>query len=177
VSGEELMEAVARREEPALQELLVRFGPLLRYVIRPILPDEREREECLADVSLTIWNRAAQFQPERGSLNAWLTAVARNAALNRARRSEHPEDPLPENAADDADAPEEMLLRRERQEKLSSLLKKLPGTEREILLRKYYYCQPTAQIAAELGLTERAVEGRLRRVRNKLQKQWGGEDT
>ena len=177
MSGEELMAAVARREEPALQELLVRFGPLLRYVIRPILSDEREREECLADVSLTIWNSSAQFQPERGSLNAWLTAVARNAALNRARRSERPEDPLPEDAAGGTDDPEETLLRRERQEKLASLLKKLPGTEREILLRKYYYRQPVAQIAAELGLTERAVEGRLRRVRKKLQKQWGGEDT
>jgi RNA polymerase sigma-70 factor (ECF subfamily) len=124
-----------------------------------------------------IWNRAAQFQPERGSLNAWLTAVARNAALNRARRSERPEDPLPEDAAGGTDDPEETLLRREQQEKLASLLKKLPGTEREILLRKYYYRQPAAQIAAELGLTERAVEGRLRRVRKKLQKQWGGEDT
>ena len=34
--------------------------------------------------------------------------------------------------------------------------------------RKYYYCQSTAQIAAELGLTERGVEGRLYRLRQKL---------
>lgn len=174
MSGEELMEAIAQREEPALQELLTRFGPLLQYVMRPILSDEREREECLADVSLTIWEKAGQFRPERGSLTAWLTVIARNAALNRARKASRPEEPLGEDVAD-IGGPQETLERRERQEKLAGLLEKLSGGERQLVLRKYYYCQPTAQIAAELGLTERAVEGRLRRIRKKLQKWWGGE--
>ena len=34
-----------------------------------------------------------------------------------------------------------------------------------LFYRKYYYLQPTAQIAAELGMTERAVEGRLYRLK------------
>ena len=175
MSGEELMEAIARREEPALAELMTRFGPLLQYVMRPILPDEREREECLADVSLLIWEKADRFQPERGSLNAWLTVIARNTALNRARKAARPEEPLREDLTADAGGPQEALERRERQEKLAAMLKNLSGTERQLVLRKYYYCQPTAQIAAELGLTERAVEGRLRRIRKRLKNWWGGD--
>ena len=38
----------------------------------------------------------------------------------------------------------------------------------------YYYYQPTAQIAAELGLTVRAVEGKLYRIRKHLQSELGG---
>ena len=34
----------------------------------------------------------------------------------------------------------------------------------------------TAQIAAELGLTERGVEGRLYRLRDKMRRLMGGED-
>lgn len=50
-------------------------------------------------------------------------------------------------------------------------------SRRDYLLfyRKYYYLQSTAQIAAELGVTERAVEGRLYRLRKKLQHLLGGE--
>ena len=47
--------------------------------------------------------------------------------------------------------------------------------DRLLFYRKYYYRQPTAQIAAELGLTERAVEGRLYRIRKNLREKLGGE--
>ncbi|MFR0796033.1 MAG: sigma factor-like helix-turn-helix DNA-binding protein [Oscillospiraceae bacterium] len=41
--------------------------------------------------------------------------------------------------------------------------------------RKYYYLQSTAQIAAELGMTERAVEGRLYRLKKRLRTMLGGD--
>ena len=46
--------------------------------------------------------------------------------------------------------------------------------DRELFLRKYYYYQPTAQIAAESGMTVRAVEGKLYRIRKHLQSELGG---
>ena len=47
--------------------------------------------------------------------------------------------------------------------------------DRNLFYRKYYYLQSTAQMAAELGLTERGVEGRLHRLRKRLRKELGGE--
>ena len=44
-----------------------------------------------------------------------------------------------------------------------------------LFYRKYYYLQPTAQIASELGMTERAVEGKLYRLKKQLRKMLGGE--
>ena len=44
-----------------------------------------------------------------------------------------------------------------------------------LFYRKYYYLQSAAQMAAELGLTERGVEGRLRRIRLRLRKELRGE--
>lgn len=50
----QLMASIAGGDEAALQALLRRFTPLFLYILRPILPDERDREECLADISLRI---------------------------------------------------------------------------------------------------------------------------
>ena len=54
-------------------------------------------------------------------------------------------------------------------------MRSLPIHERDLFYRKYYYCQSTAQMAAELSLTERAVEGRLYRLRQTLRQQLGGD--
>ena len=43
------------------------------------------------------------------------------------------------------------------------------------VLPEYYYLQPTSQIASELGTTERAVEGRLYRLKKRLRGMLGGE--
>ena len=75
MDDKQLMERIAGGDEAALRSLLRRFGPLIRYILRPILPDERDREECFADISLRIWQNAAGFDGEKGSLNGWLTAL------------------------------------------------------------------------------------------------------
>ena len=85
---------------------------------------------------------------------------------------------LPELSPDSPDpspGPEELMLRKERLRRLREVIDGLGGMERELLYRKYYYLQSTAQMAAELGLTPRGVEGRLHRLRRRLRKELGGE--
>lgn len=64
---------------------------------------------------------------------------------------------------------------KERQAHLARALLALRPADRRLFFRKYYYRQSTAQIAAELGTTPRAVEGWLYRIKKQLQKQLGGE--
>lgn len=67
-----------QQDERGMEALLLHYGPLMRYIIAPILPDPQDREECLSEVSMRVWSRIAQFDPARGSWNAWLTAVTRS---------------------------------------------------------------------------------------------------
>ncbi len=71
--------------------------------------------------------------------------------------------------------PEELLLQQEQSQRLHTAIRSLRKTDQQILYRKYYYLQSTAQIARELGTTERAVEGRLYRPKQKLRKTLGGD--
>ena len=48
MDDKQLMAQIAAGDQAALQTLLRRHGPLLQYILKPILTDPREREECLA---------------------------------------------------------------------------------------------------------------------------------
>lgn len=170
----ELVELLKNGGAEGLEALKVRYGPLIRYVVEPILPDGRDAEECVSDVYMKVLDGAGSLDPER-PLRPWLTAVARNAAVSMARRKKGAETPLEEELAAET-TPEEELLRREREEELRRALGRLSPSDRRLIFRKYYYRQPTAQIAAELGTTERAVEGKLYRLKRKLRELMGGED-
>lgn len=70
----------------------------------------------------------------------------------------------------------ELIRRRDERgaEELRRAVAALPAGDRLLVYRKYYYLQSTAQIAAELGLSPRAVEGRLYRLKKRLAKALGG---
>jgi RNA polymerase sigma-70 factor, ECF subfamily len=58
------------------------FGVCLR-----ILNDRSEAEDLLQDVYVTVWRKAASFDPGRASPITWLVAIARNRAIDRLRSS------------------------------------------------------------------------------------------
>ena len=82
----ETIQLIRSRDERGAGDLLLYYGPLLRYVIAPILPREQDREECLSEVAMQVWTKIDSYDPQRGRWTTWLTVLARNAALNRARR-------------------------------------------------------------------------------------------
>ena len=174
---QEMIELLLAHDERGMEALLLHCGPLMRYVIAPILPDAQDQADCMSEITVRIWEKIDQFDANRGSLNAWLTAISRNTALNYARKNARhggleeipPDTPSPEPT------PEELVIQKERQAELRGALGKLSPKDRMLFYRKYYYLQPTAQIAAELGMTERAVEGKLYRLKKRLRKMLGGE--
>src|SRR5208283_5703201 len=56
------------------------FGVCLR-----ILSDRSEAEDVLQEVYVTVWRKAADFDPSRASPITWLIAIARNRAIDRLR--------------------------------------------------------------------------------------------
>lgn len=161
-----------------IHRLLAEYSPMMEYIVRGILSDPHEAEECLAQVKARLWEKADSYDPAKASPATWITAVCRNAAYDRLRALERRaarQGELSETTPDPAPGPEEEILRRERAENLRRALGTLNSGDRQLFYRKYYYLQSTARIAAELGTTERAVEGRLYRIRKKLQNQLGGD--
>src|SRR5262249_18970089 len=56
------------------------FGVCLR-----MLKDRSEAEDVLQDVYVTVWRKAASFDPARASPITWMVAITRNRAIDRLR--------------------------------------------------------------------------------------------
>jgi RNA polymerase sigma-70 factor (ECF subfamily) len=77
---------IAQGERAALQELYRLTSAKLFAVAIRILSDRGEAEDVLQEVFLTVWNKAALFEAERGlSPMTWLISITRNRALDRLR--------------------------------------------------------------------------------------------
>ena len=49
-----------QHDERGMDALLLHCGPLMRYIIAPIVPNALDREECLSEASLRVWNKIAR---------------------------------------------------------------------------------------------------------------------
>lgn len=175
MNGTDLIRDLLERSDGAMDELRLHYWPLIRYVITPILRDQRDREEVFSDVLIRVWDRIDQYDPKSGSWTNWLSAIARNAAIDRLRREPPPGAELTDTIPAPRSDPEQELLRKERQRELMDALNTLDHRDKAIFYRKYYYRQSTAQTAAECGTTVRAIEGKLYRIKRKLREKLGGD--
>lgn len=172
---EKIIELLKAQKDEGLRLLDRQYSGLVHYIVGNILENPEDSEECINDIYIKIWNSIASYSPQKGKFTTWLTAVARNTALNYLKYKQHRNHEELEEDAAGTSSLEEEVLRRERAEELKKAIATLSLEEQHLFYRKYYYLQKTAQIAAELGMTERSVEGKLYRLRKKLQQQLGGD--
>ncbi len=84
----ELVAALARvagGDRAALQIVYRDTSAKLFGVCLRILNDRSEAEDVLQEVYLTVWRKAASFDPARASPITWLVAIARNRSIDRLR--------------------------------------------------------------------------------------------
>jgi RNA polymerase sigma factor (sigma-70 family) len=119
---------VSRGERAALENLYRRTSAKLFGICLRILSDRAEAEDVLQEVYLTVWNKAAQFDAERGlSPITWLASIARNRALDRLRARKQRFGGLDEAAeiADLSPLADAKLATRETSERLGDCLEQL----------------------------------------------------
>ena len=82
-----LLARVAGGDRRAFAELYDATAPKLYGIILRILRRRDEADEVVQDVYVKIWQRAGDFDPARASPIAWMAIIARNRALDEARRA------------------------------------------------------------------------------------------
>lgn len=182
MEDEAIIQLFLKRSEQAIIAAEDRYGAYCRSILRNILTDPGDLEECMNDVYLKLWNQIPPHRPD--CLRAYVGSVARNCGLDRYRAS-HAEkrgggmaeialSELGECAAPDSveDALEEHRL----VELLNSFLGRLPKEARVIFVKRYWYLSPVSRIADELGCTEGKVKMSLHRTRKQLRQYLEKED-
>lgn len=136
---------------------------LYRYVSRRV-GGERDLAE---DVTQETWLRAVSAWRRKGPPRdplAWLTTVATNVLRNHFRRQR----PQPLAWLPDFEDPEQELESPEQAALVQWALSKLRESQARLVEAYHLDGLSVAAVATRFGLTERAVEGRLRRARTTL---------
>jgi len=151
------------------------YGSYCRAIAGRVLPDLRDREECLNDTWLRAWNAMPPQWPER--LRLFFGTITRNLALSRwekasAQKRGGGELPLAleelSEAVPSGQTTEQVVEDRELTAALERFLSALPQQARVIFLRRYWYLTPVTDIAQSLSLRESAVKMSLSRSRRRL---------
>ena len=85
VSDASLLRDMIAGSEEALAGLYDRHGKAVYAAATRAGGDRWVAAEVVQETFLALWNRAELFDPSRGTLPAWLTAIARNRAIDRHR--------------------------------------------------------------------------------------------
>ena len=170
MQNDQTVQLIRERNEKGMQSLLKHYGPLIRYVAEPILENASDCEELLQDVALRVWERIDRYDEAKARFSTWVTTITRNAALDKLKRRCETEsyEELSDQISAESGDPEAEAIKIDAQAAVRAALDKLSDSDRALAYRRYWYMQPISRIAAETGLTERAVEGRLYRIRVKL---------
>ena len=181
MEDKEIVSLYWARSDRALTETAAKYGSYCLCVARRIVPCYEDAEECVQDTWLHAWNAIPPARPDR--LRAFLGRITRNLSLDRLRLESREmrgggEAQLcfEEQESVLADAPEEAADALALRQALDRFLESLPKISRIIFLRRYWYFQSVAEIAADLGMGESRVKMTLLRTRNRLKQALEQED-
>ena len=195
VSDAELVARVAVGDESAFAEVYDRYAQAIFGSAVRLLGDRGAAEEVVQETWLTLWNRADRYDAARGSLVAWLLAIARNRSLDRFRAARRqpalvpigstgdgPDDAALERAlaagepigTRDADVdPEAAVARRWTRAVVRAVMMTLPDAERRALELAYDAGLSQAEIATRTGWPLGTVKTRTRRGLMRLREALG----
>jgi RNA polymerase sigma-70 factor, ECF subfamily len=169
VSDEELVKAMATRDEAALSELHRRYAPYLSAVAKRMLRDTDDVQQCVQDAFVNAWDYAIRFDAKKSSAKTWLVTICHRLAINRIRGTQLELMPLQE-----WDAP---VRESDRLEKvmLEEAVTVLDKDERELIELAFYQGYSHQQVADEMKQPLGTVKTKLRNALGKLREKLGGE--
>jgi RNA polymerase sigma-70 factor (ECF subfamily) len=162
--------ALATGDREALARLYDGHSSLLLALGLRILGDRTAAEDVLHDVFLEAWHRAADFDPGRGSVRAWLVTRMRSRALDR-RAAHVRQNRLAEDAGraggDGAPVPVETSLPIDGA-RVRHQIATMPEELTSVLELAYFDGLSSSQIGLQLGIPVGTVKSRMARALSTL---------
>lgn len=163
------------RNEKAISVTSEKYGAYCLSIVRNILGNREDAEECVSDTYLNTWNSIPTNRPS--VLSTYLGKIIRNLAFNLYKKNKAEKrgsgnvdlvlDELSELIADSS-KPEDELDCKLLSEAINSFLSGLPAEKRKLFVCRYWYADSVKDITKKLEMTENNVSITLTRLRTSL---------
>jgi RNA polymerase sigma-70 factor, ECF subfamily len=162
--GDQLKKISHERDAGAFRSLFLTFCPKVRAMLVRQGADKETAEEIAQETMLAVWRKSHQYSRERGSVSAWIYAIARNLRLDRVRQQAvwqrcHQEFETIERLHAPADQPRSW--ERERGE-IEGALGTLSPEQLQVIQLSFVDGLSQNEIAAKLGVPLGTVKSRMR---------------
>ena len=152
--------------------------PLTKFVMKRIGANKDEVDEIVEETFVAAWRGLQTFR-HKSSYFTWLCRISLNKISDYYRDQVHRNSrivvPLLEaiTAVDNKSlSPEESLALKELRKSVNDCLNLLPYKKRRLLWFRYWKDMSYAEISRIMGISERAVEGKLYRVKHEFAHLW-----
>ncbi len=164
-SDEDLIARIAQSaDRSAFAELFQRYAGRVKAFLMRAGADAQTAEDATQDVMVTLWRKAASFNPERARAATWLYTIARNRRIDLLRRAVRaepdPNDPLYQ--PDPPMTPERTMASSARDAEVRRAIAGLSEEQTEVIRLAFFTGLSHGEIAEELGLPLGTVKSRLR---------------
>mgnify|MGYP001942360976 CR=1 FL=1 len=160
------------RDKAAFAALFDYFAPRLKGVMMRSGCSSAQAEEIVQDVMLTVWRKAAQFDPHRAQASAWIYQIGRNRHIDILRKTNRPQPEEPESTLETEPDAAQILALQQEATHLKSAIKKLTQDQRDVIERAYLGELSHQEISAQTGLPLGTIKSRIRlgleRLRHEL---------
>lgn len=169
-----LIEAVAlRQDRKAFAALFAFFAPRIKTYMLRSGSSEASAEEVAQEAMLSLWRKAALFDPSTAGASAWIFAIARNLridALRKERRGGTVEltETETEFQVDDSPLPDSLLAARQSEKSVRAALSQLTADQMKVVELSFFEEKAHAEIARTLGIPLGTVKSRLRLAMKRL---------
>lgn len=175
VDEERLLRDMANGSITAFEQFYERYVSLVLHIALRIVKDRMEAEDICHDLFLEVWKKAGQYNPKRGSVEAWLAVMARSRSLDRMRKKQRlpitPEENATLEQASTAAAAEENVLARLDREVLGQALSQIPPAQARALQGMYYEAKTQRELATNMNRPLGTVKSLIRYGLDNIRKQ------
>lgn len=176
MSEEEIIQLFAQRSEKAIESLSEKYGAYCKKVSMSILKNQEDVEECLNDCLLTAWNTIPPQPSETKLLGAYMFRLVRNRSIKKQRYNKAKKRDSSGNQILDEllevlpalETAETTILVSELTSYLNLFLDSLDKESHAIFMFRYWFNEPSVEIAERLNLKTNTVNVKLKRIRIKL---------
>ncbi len=84
----ELIEKLHARDADAIAVAYDRYGHLAYSLFVRVTRDQSTAEDLVQELFLRVWNKARDFDPNKGTLGVWILSIARNIAIDHVRSAQ-----------------------------------------------------------------------------------------